>query len=435
MDLAGRLQQLEEMVREAKSMPLSSSALLNRDEVLDMLKDMQETLPEEIKQARWIVKDREDLLGKARQDAERIVEQAKEDQLRMARKEEVVHRAEEEADRIVAEAEQQAMDARAEAESYVDARLAQFEIALAQDPRGGAVHDARAGQDARPGGGRARPTPRPDDRRGAGVRHRAGGPAVRRGGGPMTIEPIDVRDLIGHPGVSRLSHVGGTLEGLGTEVATLKPDELVHGDLLLESVVEGILVTGHLDGTFALRCARCLKEFEQPVRVDVHELFSTSPEVDDDDVYPLDAEGWLDPEQMVRDALGLELPFSPLHSPDCLGLCSVCGGDRNLGECPGDHPEIDPRWADLELVLHEAGRPELNASEDVSEGRGRKEHHGRPQEEAEQDAERQARRELEERGAAVRGMPAVPSAEAASSRVQQLRLLRRPAGRRGRVTS
>ena len=130
MDLAGRLQQLEEMVREAKSMPLSSSALLNRDEVLDMLKDMQETLPEEIKQARWIVKDREDLLGKARQDAERIVEQAKEDQLRMARKEEVVHRAEEEADRIVAEAEQQAADARAEAESYVDARLAQFEIAL-----------------------------------------------------------------------------------------------------------------------------------------------------------------------------------------------------------------------------------------------------------------------------------------------------------------
>jgi F0F1-type ATP synthase membrane subunit b/b' len=130
MDLAGRLQKLEEMVRDAKSMPLSSSALVNRDEVLDMLKDMQETLPEEIKQARWIVKDREDLLGKARQDAERIVEQAKEDQLRMARKEEVVHRAEEEADRIVAEAEQQAMDSRAEAESYVDARLAQFEIAL-----------------------------------------------------------------------------------------------------------------------------------------------------------------------------------------------------------------------------------------------------------------------------------------------------------------
>ncbi len=130
MDLAGRLQQLEEMVRDAKSMPLSSSALLNRDEVLDMLREMQETLPEEIKQARWIVKDREELLGKARNEAERIVEQAREDQLRMARKEDVVHRAEEEADRIVAEAEQQAVEARGEAERYVDAKLAQFEIAL-----------------------------------------------------------------------------------------------------------------------------------------------------------------------------------------------------------------------------------------------------------------------------------------------------------------
>jgi cell division septum initiation protein DivIVA len=130
MDLAGRLQQLEEMVHEAKSMPLSSSALLNREEVLEMLQEMRESLPEEIKQARWIVKDREELLAKARNEAERMVEQAHEDQLRMARKEEVVARAEEEADRIAAEAEQQANEARAEAERYVDAKLAQFEIAL-----------------------------------------------------------------------------------------------------------------------------------------------------------------------------------------------------------------------------------------------------------------------------------------------------------------
>lgn len=130
MDLAGRLQQLEEMVRDAKSMPLSSSALLNRDEVLEILKDMRETLPEEIKQARWIVKDREELLAKARQEAERIVEQAGEDQLRLARKDEIVQRAMEEADRIVAEAEQQAAESRAEAESYIDSKLAQFEIAL-----------------------------------------------------------------------------------------------------------------------------------------------------------------------------------------------------------------------------------------------------------------------------------------------------------------
>ena len=167
----------------------------------------------------------------------------------------------------------------------------------------------------------------------------------------MTIDPIDIRDLLGHPGMSRTAHLRGTLEGLGTEVATLKAEEPVEGDLLLESVVEGVLASGRLSGTFALLCARCLKDFEQPVLVEVHELFTANPADDDSDVYPLDAEGFIDPEQMVRDTLGLELPFSPLHSPDCQGLCSVCGGDRNLGECPGDHPQIDPRWADLELVL------------------------------------------------------------------------------------
>ena len=169
----------------------------------------------------------------------------------------------------------------------------------------------------------------------------------------MSIEPIDVRDLVGHPGLSRTVRIRGTLEDLGTEVATLKTDEPVEGDLLLESVVEGILATGRLRGTLALRCARCLKDFDQEAHVDVHELFSSSPESDDEDVYPLDPQGSLDPEQMVRDALGVELPFSPLHSPDCQGLCSICGGDRNLGECPGDHPEVDPRWADLDLVLHD----------------------------------------------------------------------------------
>jgi uncharacterized protein len=52
---------------------------------------------------------------------------------------------------------------------------------------------------------------------------------------------------------------------------------------------------------------------------------------------------------MVRDAVVLEMPFSPLHTPDCKGLCPICGGDRNLGECPG-HEESDPRWAALALL-------------------------------------------------------------------------------------
>jgi F0F1-type ATP synthase membrane subunit b/b' len=130
MDLAGRLHKLEEMIREAKSMPLSSSALVNREKILEMLQEMQESLPEEVKQARWIVKDREELLAKARTDAEKIVETAREEQLRMAKKEAVVERAREEAERLLGEADDQGRAMRSEAEDYVDAKLAQFEIAL-----------------------------------------------------------------------------------------------------------------------------------------------------------------------------------------------------------------------------------------------------------------------------------------------------------------
>ena len=56
MDLASRLEQLEELVRDAKSMPLSSSVLVNRDEVLGMIAEMRGSLPEEIKRVRWIVR-------------------------------------------------------------------------------------------------------------------------------------------------------------------------------------------------------------------------------------------------------------------------------------------------------------------------------------------------------------------------------------------
>ncbi len=160
MDLAGRLQQLEQLVLEAKSMPLSSSVLVNRDEVLQMLTEMQESLPEEVKRARWIVKDREDLLSKARAEGERIVEQAHEEQRRMALKEEVARRAEAEAQSILEHANDRADAMRREAEDYVDAKLAQFEITLRkilEDTQGTARSVAKTLDQVEVG--RARPGP------------------------------------------------------------------------------------------------------------------------------------------------------------------------------------------------------------------------------------------------------------------------------------
>jgi uncharacterized protein len=60
----------------------------------------------------------------------------------------------------------------------------------------------------------------------------------------------------------------------------------------------------------------------------------------------LDPELGIEPGQMIRDVVGVQMPFSPLCRPDCRGLCEVCGGNRNLGECPG-HDEVDTRFAVL----------------------------------------------------------------------------------------
>jgi uncharacterized protein len=167
----------------------------------------------------------------------------------------------------------------------------------------------------------------------------------------MTLAAIDIRDLLGNPGASRRQDVLGTIDELSTELVTIPQDAPLGGSLLLGSVVEGILVSGAITGTWSVRCARCLTERTQPFSVEVSELFSRSdpddPETDadDDDGYAL-VEGSIDLDQLVRDAIGVEMPFAPLCRPDCLGLCPVCGGDRNRGECPG-HDTTDPRFAVL----------------------------------------------------------------------------------------
>jgi cell division septum initiation protein DivIVA len=130
MDIVARLQQIEELIQEAKSMPLSSSVLVNREEMLELVEAARAELPEEIKQARWIVKDREELLAKGRRDAESVVERAQQERTRLVSDQEVVMAAREESDRIIGEARELARQMRLEAEDYVDAKLAQYEIAL-----------------------------------------------------------------------------------------------------------------------------------------------------------------------------------------------------------------------------------------------------------------------------------------------------------------
>ena len=155
---------------------------------------------------------------------------------------------------------------------------------------------------------------------------------------------VDVRDLLEHPGASRTLRVSEGIPNLATELATVPDDRVIGADFLLESVVDGVLVSGSLSGQMTLTCARCLKTFEAGFDLQVHELFS--PEAtEEDDEYPV-VEGFVDLEPMIRDAVLPAMPFAPLCRPDCQGLCERCGGDRNFGECVCQ-PEMDSRWAPL----------------------------------------------------------------------------------------
>jgi uncharacterized protein len=155
---------------------------------------------------------------------------------------------------------------------------------------------------------------------------------------------VDVKDLIERPGASRRVHIAERVQGLTTEVARVPEDRPVQADLLLESVVEGILVSGPVTAPVELSCARCLTPIQSEFAVDVQELFSPDAGSEQDE-YPL-REASVDLEPMVRDAVVLAMPFAPLCRPDCRGLCERCGGDRNLDECTCG-PSGDPRWAPL----------------------------------------------------------------------------------------
>lgn len=105
--------------------------------------------------------------------------------------------------------------------------------------------------------------------------------------------------------------------------------------------------SGHIQGTAAAECRRCLTDVAIPVAEDVHLLFAETDfgDADDgDDVYPIPVSAQvLDMAPAVREEWLLSIPAFALCKPDCLGLCATCGADRNIGECSCS-PVSDSRW-------------------------------------------------------------------------------------------
>ena len=129
-DLETLLLQLREIVDTARTMPMSASVLVNRDETLEIVDDALRSLPDELRHARWLLKERDEYLAQARRDAEDIVEAARVQAERMVERTEVAREARRVAQQVVSHAEGDSRRLRHEAEDYIDQKLAAFEVVL-----------------------------------------------------------------------------------------------------------------------------------------------------------------------------------------------------------------------------------------------------------------------------------------------------------------
>lgn len=165
------------------------------------------------------------------------------------------------------------------------------------------------------------------------------------------------------------------------DVISVPPGSPVELDLRLESVLEGVLVTGTAHATAEGECVRCLEPLALTLDADFQEMFSY-PEVDDrgrvikrseeaadseeDEDMLFVEDGLVDLEPVLRDAVVLALPMQPVCREDCPGLCPDCGA--RLADDPDHHHReaVDIRWA----ALQELADTDQDGEKDVPRTRG-----------------------------------------------------------------
>jgi uncharacterized metal-binding protein YceD (DUF177 family) len=163
---------------------------------------------------------------------------------------------------------------------------------------------------------------------------------------------VDLRELGRRPGsLQELERTAPAPADWRVELIGVPDRAEVGLRLRLESVMEGVLVTGELDVPVTGSCARCLEPIEDTLHLDVQELYAypgstTEATSEEDEVRRLEGD-FLDLEPLARDTVVLSLPLAPVCTPDCGGLCVDCG--LRIDDLPADHTHevADPRWAAL----------------------------------------------------------------------------------------
>ena len=168
---------------------------------------------------------------------------------------------------------------------------------------------------------------------------------------------LDTREIGRRAGeMKELSFSVAAPADLGLAMIAVPTGSDIDFELRLESVMDGVLVTGTALVSVAGECSRCLEQIAFDMEVDLQELFEypatdskgrQMKESETDDELPKLDDDLLDLEPVLRDAVVLAFPLSPLCQADCRGLCSECG--TNLNDEPDHkHDAVDPRWAALE---------------------------------------------------------------------------------------
>ena len=167
------------------------------------------------------------------------------------------------------------------------------------------------------------------------------------------LDPRDPLVLDTHPVARRpgtMAEVERTVsapDGLGTDVVGVPSGAPVELQLRLESVVEGVLVSGICRTQASGECVRCLDPVSIDLVLDLQELFAypDAAAADAEEIAQVQDE-LVDFQPVLRDAVVLALPLQPVCQDDCLGLCAMCG--VRLNDDPDhQHDQIDPRWAAL----------------------------------------------------------------------------------------
>ncbi len=120
-----------EMLAESRPLPMSNTVKVNRDELLHLLEQIQDQLPEEVRAARWLLKEREEFIAKARREHQALIDEGRAQVSRMVERQQVVKEAEARARKILDDAQREATTMKRQVEEYCDRKLARFEAVLA----------------------------------------------------------------------------------------------------------------------------------------------------------------------------------------------------------------------------------------------------------------------------------------------------------------